>query len=686
MKDEKAACPKCGRLFTPPGACPNCGTTVDLDLSPGSETGDRRVFNVDPGRLGVDGDESVEIEVELRRNWEASATRSVFAAAPVRIDGEAPEDLGERTASVAERAFLVEEIEHGGIGEPLESDDRGQLADRLRHPIATTEVEGATLQLYLNQVGISVEKLLELAPDGLPAPTVVSLFRGLLDTVSSLHGAGRLHLRLAPSEIWCRHPDFDYGIPPAWLWGRGEAPATEPGPLDGPSSASDPGETVDMVTEGASVSARRWLEALGARGPAGDSSNGLKETGDVQLTPGAEGIEVEHPDWTHTQPTEIAIDGSLNFPDIDSDRPKSRWIEGYAAPESAQSGEATPSAASDVFSLGMILYALVAARPPPTSVYTRQTAVIPARNFRPSFPPGLAPVIARATRPEPDMRYPDVSSLETAFEESVDAMIDRTHASGEPAPSIDLAVDRHVGIGKREANPVNQDDVCGHATPDGRLALMSVADGVSTASYGSGDIASEMLIESSNAYWDDLIETYDQGEPFDPLEIVREILDDANEKIVEYVSERHTPFEGNPHEVMGTTGLVALYRDGQVTLGSIGDSRAYLQRGPGLEQMTVDHNLWTLSVLEGVPADDALSMPRSNALARCLGTFLLEDDELVPTEPEVDIVQFDVASGDRLLLTTDGLIDFAGGSMLAAEENILSTRLSEPDPALACLE
>ncbi|MFB6373524.1 MAG: hypothetical protein ABEN55_10510, partial [Bradymonadaceae bacterium] len=64
---------------------------------------------------------------------------------------------------------------------------------------------------------------------------------------------------------------------------------------------------------------------------------------------------------------------------------------------------------------------------------------------------------------------------------------------------------------------------------------------------------------------------------------------------------------------MGTTGLVALYHRGRVTLASIGDSRGYLQRGPGLEQLTIDHNLWTLSILEGLPADEALSMPRGDA-------------------------------------------------------------------------
>src|SRR5690606_3858010 len=140
------------------------------------------------------------------------------------------------------------------------------------------------------------------------------------------------------------------------------------------------------------------------------------------------------------------------------------------------------------------------------------------------------------------------------------------------------------------------------------------------------------------------------------------------------------------HEVMGSTALVAIVRHGVVTLASVGDSRAYLQRGAGLEQLTIDHNLWTLSILEGVPAENALAMPHGDALARCLGTFHVQQGRLVAVPPQPDFFRFTVTQGDTVLLTTDGLVDFGGANMLVAEDNILAILLSEPEPSLACLE
>lgn len=235
---------------------------------------------------------------------------------------------------------------------------------------------------------------------------------------------------------------------------------------------------------------------------------------------------------------------------------------------------------------------------------------------------------------------------------------------------IKLCVETHIGIAKRLRNPVNQDHVFGQTSEDGRLSLIVVADGVSTASYGSGDLASRYLQDAAQIYWDDCLPTYLMDGKVDPYEIIHGILDDANQHIIDYVNEHHTPFRGSPHEVMGSTALVCVILNGIATLGALGDSRAYLQRGRAFEQLTRDHNLWTLSVLDGVLADNALALPHGDALARCLGTFYIDQDRLTSVHTEPDIFQFPVIAGDTLLLTTDGLLDFAGPNALMAEDNI----------------
>lgn len=362
-------------------------------------------------------------------------------------------------------------------------------------------------------------------------------------------------------------------------------------------------------------------------------------------------------------------------------------IMGFSPPELLGRVRADLGPHCDIFALGMLLYYMIAGRVPPASVYTRYAPALPVRNFRPGFPPGLQPIISRATRPTPEDRFTSVLAMREAFINACTMMERRARAvTGGDVPRTVLAVDTHVGIAKGRRNPTNQDSVFGQVSDDGRFALIVVADGVSTASYGSGDLASHYLRDAAEAVWDEVLPKYLMDERIEEVDIITSILETANDAIVAHVNEHHTPFSGNPHEVMGTTALVAVVREGIVTLASLGDSRVYIQTPNGLEQVTADHNLWTLSVLDGISADAALSMPHGDALARCLGTFMIEDRQLTAVRPEADYFRFALARGDTLLLTTDGLIDFAGSNPFAAEENILSAMLAEPDPALACLE
>ncbi|MFB6373525.1 MAG: hypothetical protein ABEN55_10515, partial [Bradymonadaceae bacterium] len=75
----------------------------------------------------------------------------------------------------------------------------------------------------------------------------------------------------------------------------------------------------------------------------------------------------------------------------------------------------------------------------------------------------------------------------------------------ETVPTMAAAVDRHIGITKKERNPVNQDDVFFGSSENGEFGLIVVADGVSTASYGAGDIASGLLIDVAEEVWNEIL-------------------------------------------------------------------------------------------------------------------------------------------------------------------------------------
>jgi serine/threonine protein kinase len=81
----------------------------------------------------------------------------------------------------------------------------------------------------------------------------------------------------------------------------------------------------------------------------------------------------------------------------------------FVAPERAAG--ARPQAPADVYSLGAILYTLLAHRPP--QVVAGQ--VLPPSRFHPDVPEAMDRVVVKALAPDPTERYPDVKSFITAL-------------------------------------------------------------------------------------------------------------------------------------------------------------------------------------------------------------------------------------------------------------------------------
>jgi PPM family protein phosphatase len=103
---------------------------------------------------------------------------------------------------------------------------------------------------------------------------------------------------------------------------------------------------------------------------------------------------------------------------------------------------------------------------------------------------------------------------------------------------------------------------------------------------------------------------------------------------------------------MGTTMTVALVEDGNVTIGHVGDSRAYLVRDGSLEQLTEDHSLVSELVRAGkLSPEEAENHPQRSVITRALGT-----------DPDVDVDVFVIAArqGDLFLLCSDGLTTMVG--------------------------
>jgi len=164
--------------------------------------------------------------------------------------------------------------------------------------------------------------------------------------------------------------------------------------------------------------------------------------------------------------------------------------------------------------------------------------------------------------------------------------------------------------------------------------LFAVADGMGGAQ--AGEVASKLAAAA--------VEEGDGSSAGE--ERVVELIQEANRRVYERASA--DPATSG----MGTTMTVALVEGEVVTIGHVGDSRAYLVRDGRLEQLTEDHSLVNELLKSGkLSPQEAETHPQRSVITRAVGT-----------DPDVDVDAFTVAAqvGDVFLLCSDGLTDMVG--------------------------
>lgn len=191
---------------------------------------------------------------------------------------------------------------------------------------------------------------------------------------------------------------------------------------------------------------------------------------------------------------------------------------------------------------------------------------------------------------------------------------------------------------------------------DEKQQLYIVADGV--GGQPAGEVASHLVVERLP----DILATIRSQTETDAGAQLDQAVQAVNKLLLEASVDR-PEWKG-----MSTTLVAAWLRSGEVTLANIGDSRAYLLRDQGIEQLSEDHTVLADQQRLGLP-DDGSSAGMAHVLTRCLG---LED------EVEVCVGSFPVHAGDRLLLCSDGLTDSL------SEEVIRSVVLSTGSPGEGC--
>ena len=171
--------------------------------------------------------------------------------------------------------------------------------------------------------------------------------------------------------------------------------------------------------------------------------------------------------------------------------------------------------------------------------------------------------------------------------------------------------------------------------------IFAVADGMGGAQ--AGEVASRLAAAAFREYHD--------ADRLEPAERVEAIIQEANRRIYERA---RTDAEASG---MGTTVTAAILTNGRVSIGHVGDSRAYRIRENELEQLTEDHSLVADLMRSGrLTPEEADAHPQRSVITRALGT---------DAEVDVDKVTVDVEPGDVFLLCSDGL------TTMVPEEEIL---------------
>jgi serine/threonine protein phosphatase PrpC len=170
--------------------------------------------------------------------------------------------------------------------------------------------------------------------------------------------------------------------------------------------------------------------------------------------------------------------------------------------------------------------------------------------------------------------------------------------------------------------------------------LLIVADGVGDE---GGATASRMVVEEFYTHLAALPRDY-------PVRnAIREAIARTNEKILAAAKAPDAPYTR-----MGSTVVLALIQQEaagtNAWIGHIGDSRAYLVRAGRMQCLTIDHSAAQVLLSRNlITPEEAQHHPDSTVLTRSLGH---------QPEVEIDIEELPLASGDTLLLCSDGLWGF----------------------------
>lgn len=182
------------------------------------------------------------------------------------------------------------------------------------------------------------------------------------------------------------------------------------------------------------------------------------------------------------------------------------------------------------------------------------------------------------------------------------------------------------------------------------ILLLVVADGMGGCK--AGEVASRMAVQSI-VYAVNARATAVDGCDLDAASVLDEGFRIANKAILD-ASRGSSELQG-----MGTTMTAVLLQGSYLTLGHIGDTRAYIIGNRGVIRLSRDHSIVQEKIGSGIlTTEQARFSSERNQLTRALG---------INKSVTCDIVTELVEPGDSILLCSDGLHSSFSDAELASE-------------------
>ena len=198
------------------------------------------------------------------------------------------------------------------------------------------------------------------------------------------------------------------------------------------------------------------------------------------------------------------------------------------------------------------------------------------------------------------------------------------------------------------------------ASEDIELPLFIVADGM--GGHNAGEIASKLAVDIVKQYFNENLKELKDEKKL--VTIIKNSIKKANSEIYK-TSKESKLFSG-----MGTTITLAYIFKGNIYIGHVGDSRAYIIQDNTISQVTEDHSLVQELVKNGsITIEEGKTHPQRNMITRAAGTS---------KDIKVDMDKVKFTKGDILFICSDGL------SNMVDDLEILGTFNKIPDIQTAC--